>query len=119
VSRIDNGCPGLLPGLIDAHAHMNSLASELAHLNITGTESFAEVIRLVEERVRAAAPGEWIVGGRWDQNDWADKSLAIRRMISPAEESICLLIKVSPATLQSMYAPEFAAYSSGAVLTIK
>jgi uncharacterized protein YfaS (alpha-2-macroglobulin family) len=29
------------------------------------------------------------------------------------------MFKVSPATVQSMYAPEFAAYSSGAVLTIK
>jgi uncharacterized protein YfaS (alpha-2-macroglobulin family) len=27
--------------------------------------------------------------------------------------------KVSPATLQSMYAPEFSAYSAGAVLTVK
>jgi hypothetical protein len=77
----------ILPGLIDAHAHMNSLAYELANLNITGTESFAEVIRLVDARVRAAAPGEWIVGGRWDQNDWADKSFPVHdalSVVSPA-----------------------------------
>ena len=34
----------ILPGLIDAHAHMYSLGQELTSLNITGTKSYEEII---------------------------------------------------------------------------
>jgi predicted amidohydrolase YtcJ len=64
----------VLPGLIDAHAHLHSLGDELTSLNITGTQSYQEVIDAVAIRVQSTKPGEWIVGGRWDQNDWEDKA---------------------------------------------
>ncbi|MFC2166327.1 amidohydrolase, partial [Acidobacteriota bacterium] len=65
-------CKGkcILPGLIDAHAHLHSLGEELTSLNITGTKSYQEIIDKVATRVNKSQPGEWIVGGRWDQNDW-------------------------------------------------
>ena len=72
----------VLPGLVDAHAHMSSYGLELAHLDITGTRSFGEIIGRVAERVRAAKPGEWITGGRWDQNDWADTAFPVHDALS-------------------------------------
>jgi predicted amidohydrolase YtcJ len=69
-------CDGklVLPGLIDAHAHLHSLGEELTSLNVTGTKSFEEVIDRVAKKVETVEPGEWIRGGRWDQNDWEDTS---------------------------------------------
>ena len=64
----------VLPGLIDAHAHLHSLGEELTYLNITGTTSYQQIINKVAVRVKAAKPGTWITGGRWDQNDWEDKA---------------------------------------------
>ncbi len=64
----------VLPGLIDAHAHLHSLGEELTSLNVTGTTSYQEIIDRVAARAASSVPGEWIVGGRWDQNDWEDKS---------------------------------------------
>lgn len=64
----------VLPGLIDAHAHLHSLGDELTSLNITGSQSYQEVIDAVAIRVQSTKPGEWIVGGRWDQNDWEEKA---------------------------------------------
>jgi predicted amidohydrolase YtcJ len=62
----------VLPGLIDAHAHLHDLGDELSYLNITGTGSYAEILEKVAEKIKAVKPGEWILGGRWDQNDWED-----------------------------------------------
>ena len=60
----------VLPGLVDAHAHMNSYSKELTSLNVTGTESYEELVHRVADHVRITKPGEWITGGRWDQNQW-------------------------------------------------
>ncbi len=77
-------CQGklVLPGLIDAHAHLHSLGEELTHLNVTGTQSFAEIVDRVAKRIKISNPGEWIIGGRWDQNDWADKSFPVHDALS-------------------------------------
>ena len=60
----------VLPGLIDAHGHLHSLGEQLANLDINGTKSWEEIIARVEARVKTAKPGDWIVGGRWNQSEW-------------------------------------------------
>lgn len=72
----------VLPGLIDAHGHLHSLGDDLSYLNVTGTTSFQQIVDRVAERVKTAAPGEWIVGGRWDQNDWEDKAFPLHDALS-------------------------------------
>jgi predicted amidohydrolase YtcJ len=67
---IDLGGKLALPGLIDGHAHMGSLGAELTNLDISGTTSFQQIVDRVAERVETVEPGEWIFGGRWDQNNW-------------------------------------------------
>jgi len=64
----------VLPGLIDGHAHMHNLGEELMNLDIYGATSFQQIVDKVAERARAASPGEWIIGGRWDQNNWEEKT---------------------------------------------
>jgi predicted amidohydrolase YtcJ len=72
----------VLPGLIDAHAHLHSLGEELTSLNVTGSTSYQEIIDSVAIRVQSTEPGEWIVGGRWDQNDWEEKSFPVHDPLS-------------------------------------
>ena len=72
----------VLPGLIDAHAHLHSLGNQLANLDITGTTSFQQIIDKVAVRVKTAKPGEWITGGRWDQNDWEVKKFPVHDELS-------------------------------------
>jgi predicted amidohydrolase YtcJ len=67
---IDCGGRLVLPGLIDGHAHLESLGRSLSQLSVTGTTSEAELLKMVRERAANTSPGEWILGGRWDQNDW-------------------------------------------------
>jgi len=60
----------VLPGLIDAHAHLVSLGSQLFNLDISDCSSYEEIVDRVAERVKQIQPGDWIIGGRWDQSRW-------------------------------------------------
>ncbi len=72
----------VLPGLIDAHGHLHSLGEQLANLDINGTKSWEEIIERVEERVKTIKPGEWIVGGRWNQNEWPVREFPVHDELS-------------------------------------
>ncbi len=72
----------VLPGLIDSHGHIFNLGEQLTQLDITGTTSYQQIIDKVAERVKTTQPGEWIVGGRWDQNDWKNKSFPVHDPLS-------------------------------------
>jgi predicted amidohydrolase YtcJ len=61
----------LLPGLVDAHAHLHSLGRALGEVALEGTDSAADVAARVTDAQTGAVPGSWIHGRGWDQNDWA------------------------------------------------
>jgi len=59
----------VVPGLIDAHAHLYGLGKSLQIVDLVGTKSFDEVI----ERIVAFQKEKnvaFIQGRGWDQNDW-------------------------------------------------
>ena len=59
----------ILPGLTDAHIHLKNYASALQKI-VCETDTKDECLRRVEERVKNAKPGEWILGHGWNQNTW-------------------------------------------------
>ncbi len=74
----------IIPGMIDAHAHLAGLALKLRSVDLVGTRSFDEVIARVVERARSLPPGTWITGRGWDQNDWADTRFPTHQSLSAA-----------------------------------
>ncbi len=72
----------VLPGLIDAHAHLVSLGDKLSNLDITSCATFDELVEKVAERVAESEPGEWIVGGRWNHTVWAENKLPVHDKLS-------------------------------------
>lgn len=73
----------VLPGLIDAHGHMAGLGSfALGRIDLSHAKSFDEVVAEVQERVRKARPGDWILGGRWDHESWPDHQLPTHQKLS-------------------------------------
>ena len=66
--HVDLGGACVLPGLVDAHAHVLGLGTFLAEVNLVGAGDEAEVV----ERVRAWADrgAGWIRGFGWDQTRW-------------------------------------------------
>ena len=83
---IDLNGATLIPGLADAHAHIDGTGKLLQTLNFHGTTSSSEIIAMVRSAVSRTPPGEWIEGRGWDENDWQEKKF-------PTSE---LLDKVAP-----------------------
>jgi predicted amidohydrolase YtcJ len=62
----------IVPGLIDAHAHVLGLGIALSELNFVGTTSAQQIADMVAAKIKDTKPGEWIRGRGWDQNDWGN-----------------------------------------------
>ncbi|HEY6089010.1 MAG TPA: amidohydrolase [Gemmatimonadaceae bacterium] len=74
----------VLPGIIDAHAHLLGLGNTLRRVNVAGTTSYDEVIERVKAWSKDVKPGQWIVGRGWDQNRWASKEFPSHAALSRA-----------------------------------
>ena len=66
----DLGGRTVIPGLTDAHIHLEGYASALVSVDLFEVPSKAEALRRVAERAAHAAPGEWIQGRGWWQELW-------------------------------------------------
>jgi predicted amidohydrolase YtcJ len=62
------GAP-LIPGLTDAHIHMQHYAQSLQYVDCE-VDSLEKCLQRVAERAAVSAPGEWILGHGWNQNNW-------------------------------------------------
>lgn len=60
----------VLPGLTDAHAHVESLARSLATVSLGGTSSLDEVVDRIAKGASTLPAGSWVIARGWDQNDW-------------------------------------------------
>jgi len=74
----------VIPGMIDAHAHLSGLATSLRNVQLAGSRTYDEVIRRIVERARTLKPGEWLEGRGWDQNLWPDKNFPTHEALSRA-----------------------------------
>lgn len=59
----------ILPGLTDAHIHMQHYALGLSKVDCE-TKTKDECLKRIAERARSSKPGEWVLGHGWQQNDW-------------------------------------------------
>ncbi len=64
----------VIPGLIDAHAHVEGVGKLFSQLDLVGTSSSAEIRDLVIEALATTPKGAWLQGRGWDQNDWTEKT---------------------------------------------
>jgi predicted amidohydrolase YtcJ len=59
----------VLPGFNDAHVHFADGGRQLVSVDLRDVTDPAEFARRIIERARGR-PGEWILGGRWDDHRW-------------------------------------------------
>jgi len=74
----------IIPGMVDAHAHLVGLGNSLANVNLAGSRTLEEVIARTVARGKDAKPGEWIFGRGWDQNLWPDKQFPTHEALTRA-----------------------------------
>lgn len=83
------GAPAMtvLPGLIDAHAHLVGLGLSLRAVDLRGLASPVVITQAVRLRARTRPSGEWVIGRGWDQNRFTPARLpgvAERRLLDEA-----------------------------------
>jgi len=59
----------ILPGLIDAHVHLQLYALSLNKVDCEA-ERKEQILQRVYERARQTPPGDWVLGHGWNQNTW-------------------------------------------------
>ena len=78
----------IVPGFIDAHCHFLGLGLQQQKVDLTGTNSFDEVVqRIVDFQKEKNVP--YITGRGWDQNDWEVKEF-------PTKEKLDVLFPNTP-----------------------
>ena len=75
---IDLGGKFIMPGFNDAHAHLSEGGSERLNVNLIGVKSLEEFRERIRAKVNAAEPGDWVLGGGWDENLWPVKTVPTR-----------------------------------------
>ncbi|HTD94744.1 MAG TPA: amidohydrolase family protein, partial [Chitinophagaceae bacterium] len=74
----------IYPGFIDAHAHFVGYALGLATVSLVGTESWDNIVDHLAGDIKDLAPGQWLIGRGWDQNDWAIKEFPNNEKLNQA-----------------------------------
>ena len=73
----------VLPGLIDAHAHLASLGNlKTGREDLADARSFDEMLERIAARAKKARPGEWVLGARWDQANWGQREFPTHERLS-------------------------------------
>lgn len=69
MERQDLGGKVVIPGLTDAHIHLQNYALSFKMVDCE-VPSRQECLQRVAERARQTPEGEWILGHGWNQNEW-------------------------------------------------
>jgi len=65
----------VMPGFNDAHAHLGDAGRIKLSVDLTGSDSLAEMQSRVRKAASSAVPGAWLTGGGWDHTLWPSKTL--------------------------------------------
>lgn len=68
----------VVPGMIDSHLHLLWYGFFLQQVDLNGADSIAELQKRVAEGVARAGAGDWIQGGGWQQDSFAEKRMPSR-----------------------------------------
>ncbi len=82
----------VLPGLIDAHAHILNFGLQLNRVDLFGTNSYKQVVKRITDFVEDNPQTSYIIGRGWDQNDWPTKQF-------PTKDTLDLLFPDVPVAL--------------------
>jgi predicted amidohydrolase YtcJ len=69
-TRIDGNGKTVLPGLIDAHAHVYGLGFLRISLNLAGTPSLGDAVQRIDDYAASNPHTGWLLGRGWNQVLW-------------------------------------------------
>lgn len=81
---IDAGGRLVLPGFNDSHVHFMDGGQGLSSVDLRDAQSQQEFARRIGEFAATLEPGEWILNGNWDHENWSPNDLPTRQLIDAA-----------------------------------
>jgi len=72
--RVDGGARTVLPGLVDAHAHLSGQGYLAVSLDLAGTPSLADATQAIADYARTHPAARFITGRGWNQVLWDGKA---------------------------------------------
>ncbi len=94
-TRIDGGGATLLPGLIDAHGHVNNLGQSLSAVDLVGSDSEANAVQRTRTFAARFSDEKWVVGRGWNQVLWPDKQFPSRKSLDAiVDDKPVVLVRV-------------------------
>lgn len=60
-----------IPGFIEGHGHFTGVGNATLILDLSKVDNWDQVVDIVAEAAKRAAPGEWILGRGWHQEKWS------------------------------------------------
>ncbi len=83
----------MFPGFVDSHLHLIGHGERLLRLDLTACTSYAEMLALVEERVKETPEGEWIIGEGWDENRFVDTKTIHKKDVDAISSKHFIVLK--------------------------
>ncbi len=74
----------VLPGFNDAHVHFLEGGFQLSSVDLRDAQTPEEFVRRIRDFARKLPKGRWILGGKWDHENWKPSVLPTKELIDAA-----------------------------------
>jgi predicted amidohydrolase YtcJ len=71
----------VMPGFDDAHVHFSDTGAQLSRVDLRTSKSPQEFVARLKAFIARQPKGRWILGGRWDHENWTPANLPTADMI--------------------------------------
>jgi len=78
---IDAGGHLLLPGFNDSHVHFTDGSAQLTNVQLKDASSIEDFAQRIADHAKKLPPGEWVLGGNWDDQGFAQPRLPTKEDI--------------------------------------
>ncbi len=82
--QVDAGGRLVIPGFNDAHVHFLETGQQLSSVDLRDAKTPQEFVRRIKNFAAKLPKGRWILGGKWDHENWSPNDLPTAAMIDAA-----------------------------------
>jgi len=81
---IDAGGKVVIPGFNDAHVHFLETGQQLSSVDLRSAKTPQEFVERIRGFASKLPKGRWILGGKWDHENWTPNNLPTAALIDAA-----------------------------------
>ena len=85
---VELGGKVVVPGFIDAHAHLMESAARVGNVNLGACASIESAVAAIRGRAATAKVGEWVIADDWDESRWPERRYLTGRDLDRASAAM-------------------------------